>query len=177
MALVILLEKNTEALDNSEFGISILIDFRKAFDTVEHNILLEKLYHYGIRGNALQWCNSYLSNRYQYVNYNNTSSDMKLITCGVPQGSILGPLLFLLYINDIASLCNLFSILFADDTTLFYSSKSLPELATIINNELRKLIEWLNANRLSLNIDKTNCMIFRPKGKKLKFPHHSNKWV
>ena len=165
MALVILLEKITEALDNSQFGICILIDFRKAFDTVEHNILLEKLNHYGIRGNALQWFNCYLSNRYQYVNYNNTSSDMKLITCGVPQGSILGPLLFLLYINDIASVSNLFSILFADDTTLFYSSKSLQELATVVNNELRKVIEWLNANRLSLNIDKTNFMIFRPKGK------------
>ena len=92
MALVILLEKITEALDSSEFAICISIDYRKAFDTVEHNILLQKMYHCGIRGNALQWFNSYLSNRYQYVNYNNTSSDMKLSTC-VPQGSILGPLL------------------------------------------------------------------------------------
>ena len=143
MALVILLEKITEALDNLEFAICILIDFRKAFDTVEHNILLQKLYHYGIRGNALQWFNSYLSNRYQYVNYNNTSSDMKLITCGVPQGSILGPLLFLLYINDISSVSSiLFSILFADDTTLFYSSKNLQELSDVINNELSKMIEW-----------------------------------
>ena len=167
MALVILLEKITEALDNLEFAICILIDFRKAFDTVEHNILLQKLYHYGIRGNALQWFNSYLSNRYQYVNYNNTSSDMKLITCGVLQGSILGPLLFLLYINDISSVSGiLFSILFADDTTLFYSSKNLQELSDVINNELSKMMEWLNANRLSLNIDKTNFMIFRPKGKK-----------
>ena len=91
MALVILLEKITEALDHSEFDICILIDSRKAFDTVEHNILLQKLYHYGIRGNALPWFNSYLSNRYQYVNYNDTSSEMKLTTCGVPQGSILSP--------------------------------------------------------------------------------------
>ena len=94
MALVILLGKITEALDNSEFAICISINFRKAFDTVEDNILLQTLYHYGIRGNALQWFNSYLSNRYQYANYNNTFSDMKLITCGVPQGSILSPLLF-----------------------------------------------------------------------------------
>ena len=113
----------------------------------------------------MPWFNSYLSNRYQYVNYNNNSSDMKLITCGVPQGSILGPLLFLLNINDIASVANLLSILFADDTTLFYSSKSLQERATVVNNELRKLIEWLNANRLSQNIDKTYLMIFRPKCK------------
>ena len=90
---------------------------------------------------------------------------MKLITCGVPQGSILGPLLFLLYINDIASVSSiLFSILFADDTTLFYSSKNLQELSDVVNNELSKMIEWLNANRLSLNIDNTTFMIFRPKG-------------
>ena len=170
IALVILLEKITDALDNSEFAICILIDFRKAFDTVEH-ILLQKLYHYGIRENAPQWFNSYLSNRHQYVNYNNTSSDMKLITCGVPQGSILGPLLFLLYINDIASVSTiLFSILFADDTTLFYSSKNLQELSDVVNNELSKMIEWLNANRLSLNIDEANFMIFRPKGKKESCP-------
>ena len=86
MALLILLEKIINALDNSEFAVCILIDFRKAFDTVDHNILLDKLYHYGIRGNALRWFNCYLTNRYQYVNYNNTSSDMKQITYGVPQG-------------------------------------------------------------------------------------------
>ena len=91
---------------------------------------------------------------------------MKQITCGVPQGSILGPLLFLLYINDIASVSSaLFSILFADDTTLFCRAKSLHELSTVINNELSNVMKWLNANRLSLNIDKTNFMIFRPKGK------------
>ena len=96
---------------------------------------------------------------------------MKLITCGVPQGSILGPLLFLLYINDIASVSSiLFSILFADDTTLFYSSNNLQELSDVVNNELSKMIEWLNANRLSLNIDKTHFMIFRPKGKKESCP-------
>ena len=167
MALVILLEKVTEALDNSEFAICILIDFRKAFDTVEHNILLQKLYHYGFRGNALQWFNSYLSNRQQYVNYNNTSSDMKLITCGIPQGSILGPLLFLLYINDIASVSSiLFSILLADDTKLFYSSQKLQELSAVVNNELSKMIEWLNANRLSLNIDKTHLWYSDPRVKK-----------
>ena len=171
MALVILLEKITEALDNSEFAICILIGFRKAFDTVKHNILLQKLYHYRIRGNALQWFNSCLSNRHQYINYNNTSSDMKLITCGVPQGSILGPLLFLLYIYDIASVSSiLFSILFADDTTLFYSSKKFHELSDVVNNELRKMIEWLNVKRLSLNIDKPHFMIFRPKGKKVVLP-------
>ena len=95
MALVTLLESITLALDNLELSICFLIDFRKAFDTVEHSILPNKLHHYGIRGTALQWFNSYLTNIYQYVNYNNTTSNMKQIVCGVPQGSILGPLLFL----------------------------------------------------------------------------------
>ena len=113
-ALVVLLEKITAVLNNSEFAVCIFIDFRKAFDTVEHSILLEKLYHYGIRGHDLKWFSSYLTKRYQFVNYNNTSSDVKQITCGVPQGSILGPL-FLLHINDIASVSRvLFSVLFAD---------------------------------------------------------------
>ena len=88
MALVTLLEAITSALGNLEFSICILIDFRKSFDTVEHSILLNKLHHYRIRGTALQWFNSYLTNRYQYVNYNATSN-MKQIACGVPQGSIL----------------------------------------------------------------------------------------
>ena len=105
------------------------------------------------------------------MNYNNTSSDVKQITCGDPQGSILGPLLFLLYINDIASVSRvLFSVLFADDTTLFCRSQNLHELSTVINNELGNGIKWLNANRFSLNIDKTNFMIFRPKSKKEQCP-------
>ena len=121
MALVILLDKITAALDDSKCAVCILIDFMKAFDTDKHNILLKKLCHYGIRGTALKWFTSYLIDRYQYVNYNNAISDMKQITCGVPQGSILGLLLFLLDINDIASIFHhIFSVLFADDTTLFY---------------------------------------------------------
>ena len=140
--------------------------FQEGIYTVEHSILLDKLYNYGIRGNALQWFNSYLTNRYQYVKYSNTPSDMKKITCGVPQGSILGPLLILLYIDGIASVSNILSsILFADDTTLFCSSKNLQELTAIVNNELGNVMQWLNANRLSLNIDKTNFTLFRPKGK------------
>ena len=166
MALVTSLESITSALDNLAFSICILIDFRKAFDTVEHSILLNKLHNYGIRGTALQWFNIYLTNRYQYVNYNNTTSNMKQIVYGVPQGSILWPLLFLLYINDISSVSNVFSsLLFADDTTLLYSSNNLQELSATVNNELSHIMQWLNANRLSLNIEKTNVMIFRPRGK------------
>ena len=121
MASLILLENITDALDNSEIAVCLLIDFRKAFDTVDHNILLDKLYHYGIRGNSLRWFNYYLTNRYQYVNYNNTSTDMKQITYGVPQGWILGSLLFLLYINDVASVsCAFFQ--FNSQMTLHYSA-------------------------------------------------------
>ena len=170
-ALVVLLEKITAAMDNSEFAVCIFIDIRKASDAVEHSILLDKLYHYGIRGHAFKWFSSYLTKMYQFVNYNNTSSDVKQITCAVPQGLILGPLLFPLCISDIASLSWLFfSVLFADDTTLFCSSKNLHELSTVINNELGNIIKWLNANRLSLTIDKTNFMIFIPKSKKEQCP-------
>ena len=102
---------------------------------------------------------------------------MKKITCGVPQGSILAPLLFLLYINDKASVTNILSsILFADDTTLFYSSKNLQELTAIVTNELGNIMQWLNASKLSLNIDKTNFMLFIPKREKWNLSQYSYLW-
>ena len=166
MALIILIDKITSALDNGEFTIAVLIDFRKAFDTVDHKILLDKLYHYGIRGIALEWFKSYLSNRQQQVSYNGVSSKYQSVNCGVPQGSILGPLLFILYINDLSSASKILkSILFADDTTLIDSHKDLTTLVNRFNEELKHIVNWLNANRLSLNIDKTNFMVFRPKNK------------
>ena len=112
--------KLVNALENGEFGIGVFIDFRKAFDTVDHGIILDKLYYYGIRGSAHDWMKSYLTNREQYLVYNETSSNAIPINCGVPQGSNLGPLLFLLYINDLAFVSpNLFAILFADDFIFF----------------------------------------------------------
>ena len=109
---------------------------------------------------------SYLSNRQQSVSYNGANSSYKTINCGVPQGSILGPLLFILYINDLSTVSDvLTSILFADDTTLIDSDHNLTTLITRFNSELVNIVNWLNANRLSLNIDKTNFMIFRPKNK------------
>ena len=120
-ALLSLIEKVSHALDSSHHMIGILLDFSKAFDTINHEILLYKLSHYGIRGKALEWFRSYLSNRKQFVFHNGHSSVLRNINCGVPQGSLLGPLLFIIYINDFYRSSNVASfILFADDTNLFF---------------------------------------------------------
>ena len=161
MALLDLYDKISLAGDRDEFAIGIFIDLSKAFDTINHNILLRKLHYYGVRGIGYDWFASYLSNRKQYVDVNGYSSVLSNISCGVPQGSILGPLLFIIYINDITSTSNLLHyILFADDTNLFYSSKCINDLQSKVNEELRKLAIWFRANLLSLNVNKTNFIIF-----------------
>ena len=117
--------------------------------------------HYGIRGCALEWFKSYLSNRKQYVFVNGSNSNLLPINCGVPQGSALGPLLFLTYINDLPNASKKLTFyLFADDTNIYYESKDLSDLIRIVNKELRLVKKWLDSNKLSLNIDKTNCIIF-----------------
>ena len=162
-ALMQITERVKESIDNGKFGCGIFIDLRKAFGTVNHDILLLKLEHYGVRDNMLNWFKSYLSNRKQYVYLNGVSSDIKEISCGVPQGSVLGPLLFLLYINDLPNISKILDFyLFADDTNIYYESESLDKLEKKVNKELRKL------NRLSLNISKTNFVIFHPFNKPLK---------
>ena len=136
---------------------------------LNHTILINKLEHYGIRGTSLNWFSSYLTERTQYTFCNNKSSEFKNITCGVPQGSVLGPLLFLLYINDLPNISQKLKFyLFADDTNIFYQNSNLDNLQAVLNNELKKLSIWLNANRLALNISKTNFVIFAPKNKPLK---------
>ena len=129
----------------------MFIDLKKAFNTVDHTILLKKLYYYGIRGNALKWFESYLTNRSQYVLFNREKSDIRDITYGVPQGSILGSLLFMHYINDFSSVPDkLFCVLFADDTSIFLGGKDINNLMNTQHVELSKLYKWLLANKLTL---------------------------
>lgn len=163
-ALTNLLDKITEAQDKNEQVISIFVDLAKAFDTVDHKILLSKLYHYGIRGPAYNLLSNYLTNRQQFVQIGNACSIKRTVTHGVPQGSILGPVLFLIYINDMHTISSQMDpILFADDTTLTYSNKKISALTKEINKDLSQFNIWLQANKLSLNINKTNFIFFRTK--------------
>ena len=160
-ALISMTESIKNSLDNKKFGCGIFLDLQKAFDTVNHQILLDKLEHHGIRGTALAWFRSYLSNRSQYVSVNGCSSNHLNITCGVPQGSVLGPLLFLIYINDLPNSSSKLSFyLFADDTNIYFESQSLISLQKVVNTELKHVKKWLDANKLALNVDKTNFVIF-----------------
>ena len=157
-AALVLSDSILSALEKNEFLLSLFIDLSKAFDTVDHNILLQKLEYYGVRNENLKWFKSYLHNRRQFVTHGET---LRLITCGVPQGSILGPLLFLIYINDIAKCSSLLSfILFADDTTAFFSGKKPLEVFRTVNEEIPKLQNWFYANKLSLNALKTKYILF-----------------
>ena len=156
-------------IDSGLYGCGIFIDLRKAFNTVNHDILLMKLQHYGIRNNMFSWYKSYLTDRKQFVSFNGQNSETLETNCGVPQGSVLGPLLFLLYINDLPNISKALNFyLFADDTNMYYESKSLIDMEKTINKELSKLYLWLNVNRLSLNLDKTHFIIFHPYNKPLK---------
>ena len=140
-------------LDNKKYGIGIYLDLQKAFDTVNHKILLHKLNHYGIRGQANEWFTSYLTNRSQYTHTNGVSSSQSTVECGVPQGSVLGPLLLILYVNDINNaLDNGIPKLFADDANLFFFNRDINTLFSEANYELSLLGDWLLANKLSLSI-------------------------
>ena len=153
------------ALDKKMSVLGIFLDFSKAFDTIDHEILLEKLRKYGIRNTESRWFENYLSERIQRVKLGNTLSNEKTVTCGVPQGSVLGPTLFILYINDMPSIfqgTTIEPILYADDTNLLYRFKTFTNLDNeLINAQLDKFRIWTIVNRLSLNAKKTNIIVFQ----------------
>ena len=160
-AILELIHNINQAIDTGEFTLAVFIDLSKAFDVIDHSILLRKLDYYGIRGLPLKWFCSYLESRKHLTVINNIKSECKTVRCGVPQGSILGPLLFLIYINDITFCTQSINfILFADDTSIFTSGKDLLSLYQLVNKQLDNISIWMQANRLILNTEKTNYMIF-----------------
>ena len=158
-------------MDNNDVPIGIFLDLSKAFDTIDHAILLKKLEHYGIDGIPLKLLKNYLTNRKQYVRLHEVNSNLLPINTGVPQGSILGPLLFIIYINDFARASAIFDfICYADDTTLFSTLNKFTNAQNInpdiiINTELAKINEWLEINKLSLNATKSKFMVFHTQQK------------
>ena len=147
-------------MDSNNVPVNIYIDLSKAFDTLNHSILLSKLEYYGITGRSYDLLKNYLSNRSQYVGFNGHISNTLPISTGVPQASVLGPLLFLIYIDDLPQVSHIFDMLmYADDTTL-YCNINQTITAETINRELIKISQWLGANKLSLNVVKTKFMVF-----------------
>ena len=143
-------------MDKGQYTAMVFIDLNKSFDTVDHEILLKKLTKYGIIGLENTWFASYLENRMQFCRVNGVPSNVNNINCGVPQGSCLGPLLFLIYINDLPfSLQNSQVTMYADDTTISYSSNNIDDLNDNLNRDLNCLKQWLQGNKLSLNVIKT----------------------
>ena len=139
---------------------AIFLDLKKAFDTVSHRLLLKKLHSYGITGHTLQWFESYLKNRCQAVNVNSTLSDFKDINIGIPQGSILGPLLFIVFVNSLADSVKCKCVMYADDTTLLTSSSDPVTLEIELKQNLDMVANWFKSNHLTLNIKKTKLMMF-----------------
>ena len=177
LASIELIDRITQDLDKGKIPISIFLDLSKAFDTLDHFILLQKLNYYGIKSVELKLFQDYLPNRTQYVSYDKTNSDMYRISTGVPQGSILGPFLFIIYINYLRNASKLLKMLiYADDTTLYstldvfgnYISKKL-------NLELTKVADWLKLNKLSINIKKFKFMIFNMSQEQVNIPNVNNK--
>ena len=168
-ALIQITEQIRDALDNGKYSCGIFVDLQKAFDTVDHHILLRKLEHYGIRGSVNNLFKTYLNNRFHSVEILNKTSKQILLKHGVPQGSVLGPLLFLIYINDLHNAIKHSKVFhFADDTSLINSNISLKKINKQVNQDLTLLSNWLRANKICLNAKKTEIIIFRSKQKSVK---------
>ena len=170
-AAIELIDGINEQLDKDPYDqvLAVFLDLSKAFDTIDHDILFKKLEHYGVLGAPLQWLRSYLTDRKQFIHYDDVHSELLSILVGVPQGSVLGPLLFLIYINDATNASSALKFIhFADDTSLaqnvsFFISENLSHSQTErrINAELSRVYDWLCVNKLSLNVSKTRCMLFK----------------
>ena len=157
----------SSAINRGEYCVGVFLDLKKAFDTVNHNILFKKLAHLGVRGSALKWFQSYLSGRSQRVLIDGVLSDPQTIDISVLQGTILGPILFLCFINDLPNASSLITFLFADDTQGLAFGKNLPTLIDTVNSELASWAKWFLANKLMVNTSKTKYIIFHSKGKQI----------
>lgn len=162
MPLLLVQENITKAFENGKMVCGLYLDLKKAFDTVDHDILLSKLSLYGISGIFFNMIKSYLTDRYQCVEFKKTRSSLNAVNIGVPQGSILGPLLFILYANDFPNICtNSLCLLYADDTAIFFESRTESGLQNAIDVEVPKIVNWFNSNKLSINSGKTYCQMYK----------------
>ena len=149
------------AFERNENTIATFLDLSKAFDTIDHKILIDKLKHYGVRGITADWFTSYLVDRKHFVQYRAVSSKTQHVSCGVPQGSVLGPLLLVIYVNDLPlNITRAKTIMYADDTTLYCSGTNMNRLYSTINEQLDIISDWFKSNKLSVNASKSNLVTF-----------------